>query len=641
MTLSASRLAVVFTLVASSAVPVAAAPAPARASVRTEALKTETLQFLRGELTAHLGAVGDLGSPPERVFGALTTGKFSWGTFMRSLAVYHEITRDDRLGDRDVAREIGRMGLIEARTGAVTFSQLYAALALRHYGRNLQENALWAALSESEREEWKSLLDVTRFYDPEKKSVGALAENYFGVAARIAAVGHDVGLQKDRAMLDDLLDLAAKPFTSGNLYADDRAPYRVFDRYSNEYARFLWVSAGLAGRRDLQEALRPTLKRQMELWWDIVSSDGYSTPWGRSIGLISYLDSLEIAAFLAEYPDFRPAPLPEIAAVFHRAWRWLRREYDDEAHLLNVFAFGRGNYYYITREREWQQTTGFFGKLGDACQGFFAGLEREGLLEFPDEPRLPDVARFEFFRQEGRMAGVWMVRQGLLRFAVPFTTGNMRPALDDYMPAPHGLAGFAAPVERQYPALVPFFELEDGTTIVATDGADAIEPAADGRSVKAVWRRFVKVGSKHGDPLIEPGFRSEVVFALDGDRLRRTETFVAERPVAVKRFWFALPTTAARAATAEGSGEGSWTFASPEGALEMGVDTPWAVDATLVATRDSAEGRGPRLPLPLHLQIASRETMMLAPTRPKSWSLWLRVRPASGGTVETAFNTGR
>jgi hypothetical protein len=113
---------------------------------------------------------------------------------------------------------------------------------------------------------------------------------------------------------------------------------------------------------------------------------------------------------------------------------------------------------------------------------------------------------------------------------------------------------------------------------------------------------------------------------------------VADRPVHVKRLRVALPSTATRAAALPGVANG-WRFESPEGALEIGVEMPWPIDAKLVAMRDEPDGRGPRLPLPLHLQIESRETMMLTPKRSQSWSLWLRVRPAGGGAVETALHS--
>ena len=50
-------------------------------------------------------------------------------------------------------------------------------------------------------------------------------------------------------------------------------------------------------------------------------------------------------------------------------------------------------------------------------------------------------------------------------------------------------------VEQDVPALVPYLELAEGTTVVATDGADQIEPSADGRSLRAVWRRWARAGS--------------------------------------------------------------------------------------------------------------------------------------------------
>ena len=603
--------------------------------VRTAELRREIQDFLGAELAAHVAAIPTLDPPPDRVWGALTTGKFSWGTFMRALAMYRELTGVERVAGRDLAPDLARMGLLEARSGGVAFAQLYPAFTLRSFGADLTTNAMWQAMNDAERAEWRALLDATRFYDPETKALRkmTLSENYYGVAARITSVAHDVGLRKDRVMLDDLLDLAARQFTSGKIYADDKAPVGCYDRYSNEHARGLWISARTAGREDILAALRPSLRQQMRLWWDVVSPDGYSTPWGRSIGVISYMDTLEIVGFLARNPEFRPAPMPQLAALFHQAWRWLRHEYSNERHLLDVFAFGRGNYYYIKGDRlpgdrEWQQTSGFFGKLGEASLAFFPAIEEEGLAEFPAQPTLPDVARFEFFRKEGRQAGVWTVRQGAMRFALPIVTGNMRPTLSDYMPAPHGLPGFAAPVEARYPSMATFIELADGRTIVATDGADEIEPAADGRSLKVVWRRFAQVGVKHGEPLVEPGFRTEVVFRIEGDRLVRRETLIASEAVTLRRVSFAVPTTATRAVERPREAkERSWTFESPEATLDLGIEEGWPMDASLWAPGNAPEGQGPRLGLPLHLQIESRSTMMLTSERPLSWSIWLRVTP--------------
>jgi hypothetical protein len=201
------------------------------------ALTAEIDQFLVREASAHFAAIPSLDPPPDRVLGARTVGEFSWGTFMRALAAIAQHANAPTLANRDVPQWVGRMGLIEARAGSKAFSQLYAALALQHYGENLDRNKVWQTLTLAERDEWRSLLDVKRFYDPVNRRVIDLAENYLGVAARVGAIGYRVGLTKDRAPLDALIDRAVEPFSGGRRFSDDAPPNGRYDRYSNEYAR--------------------------------------------------------------------------------------------------------------------------------------------------------------------------------------------------------------------------------------------------------------------------------------------------------------------------------------------------------------------------------------------------------------------
>jgi hypothetical protein len=244
-------------------------------TVNTAEVRTEINDFLAKELAAHLSAISTLEPPPARILNVPTTGEFSWGTFMRALAVYSETTGIKELAGRDIAKWVGQIGLIEARAGSKAFSQMYAALALRHFGRDLNTNPLWQGLSPAEQAAWRSLLNPERFYNPKTNQVIDLAENYLGVAARIASISFDLGISKDRAFVDKLLDRAALPFTSGNLYADDSPPTGRYDRYSNEYARYVWEAAEMAGRDDILEKLTPSLQTQMRVWWDLVSEDGY------------------------------------------------------------------------------------------------------------------------------------------------------------------------------------------------------------------------------------------------------------------------------------------------------------------------------------------------------------------------------
>jgi hypothetical protein len=578
--------------------------------------------FLQTEMAAHVADIKSLDPPPDRVLGALTTGEFSWGSFMRALGVYSESFGTRTIAGHDVPEMIGKMAHIELSHGGKTWAQLYAGMALQSFGTDLNHNALWQGMTAQQREEYRKLLDPARFYEEKTHTLIHLPENYFGVAARIAAIDYQLGLNKDRTALDDLLNRAAKQFTDGALFADDALPTGRYDRYSNEYARAIYDAAELAGRQDIVRAVALSLKEQMKLWWDLLSVDGYGYSWGRSLGAISYMDTLEIAAFLGQHPEFRPAPLSQLAAAYYAAWSWLQNDFNGQTHLLSVFAFGRGDYGYITKEREWQQTTTFFGKVINSHQKFMEALEREGVKNFPSRPTLPDVARFQYFRNgPGRKFGVWVVRQDHLHFALPFVTGP-KAATSDYEPAPHGFSGIATPVEKIYPCLVPFLELDGGKTIAAADGADEIKPAADGKSVTVVWRRWVVPDTKAGD-FVDADLVSEVTWTLHGNSLRRVESLTSSQPLNVHRLWLAIPSRYDHLETSYLQGARIDRLISEEKTLEVQVkNSAILLEISVYATGNDPLGRGDRGPLPLHL-ILQTKSFSLTPAVPKRWELSL------------------
>ncbi len=600
----------------------------AQTPLSTAALKAEVKDFTAREIGQHFGDIKTLNPPPERVLGALTVGEYSWGSFMRALAAQADIGGSQAIAGKDTARAIGEMGLIEARNGGKAFSQLYSALALRHYGTDLSRNAVWQSLSEAERKEWQALLDPSRFYDPKTRKVISLPENYLGVAARVAALSYQMGVLKDRALLDSVAEAAAQQFTDGALYSDDNRPTGRYDRYSNEYARYCWEAAEIAGRADIQEKLKPSLKAQMKLWWDLVSTQGYGYNWGRSQGLVSYLDTLEISAFLGAHPEFRPVPLADIASLYHLAWRWIRRDYSDKAHLFTIFAFGRGNYAYISPEREWQQAGTSFGKIITAHDSFMKSLEREGLTMIPATPKFADVARFEFFdKSAGKQLGVWLVRQGNLRFALPITVGT-KPAIADYLPAPFGLAGFANPVEEVYPSLVPFLELADGKVYAAADGADKIEPGADGKSLKITTSHWAQVGSKSGERFAT-GITSQVRFWLENNMLIREETLTADKDIIVKNWRFAVPSTAGAARWEMVKKQRADLLSGREGTLAVRVKSDWVNKIELLATGDSRLGKGTLGAIPLHL-VFKAENLQFRANQPRKFKVELEVSTNAG-----------
>src|SRR5258708_19366931 len=303
--------------------------------VSTDQFAGDVTEFLGKELSAHFADVRALDPPQERVVGALTVGEFSWGTFLRALASYSALTNNRSVGGHELPEVIGKIGLIEARGGGKAFAQMYGAIALRSFGADLKTNPLWQSLTPQEQAEWRSLLDPARFYDRKTRHVINLPENYFGVAARVVSLDYQLGIIDDRVFVDDLLDRAAEQFTGGALYSDDSIPSGRYDRYSNENARYVYDSAENVGRKELMQALEPTLKAQMHTWWDLLSPDGYGYPWGRSLGVISFIDTMEIVGFLSRHPQFRPAPLAQLAGAYYAAWQSLMKEYQPERHLLN------------------------------------------------------------------------------------------------------------------------------------------------------------------------------------------------------------------------------------------------------------------------------------------------------------------
>ena len=233
-------------------------------------------------------------------------------------------------------------------------------------------------------------------------------------------------------------------------------------------------------------------------------------------------------------------------------------------------------------------------------------------------PALRPVARFEFFRKAPeRSAGVWVVRQADLRFALPITTGP-RPAISDYLPAPYGLPGFAAPVEQTYPVATPYFELADGRVVVATDGADEIEPAADGKSLRVRWNRWAVVGTKSGQ-LQDVGLTSEVVWRIENGALIREETLSSKQPVTIKSWRMAVPSTHDKVGTTDKK----TIFSSNSGSLEVEMAAmSFNPRSSIVATGDGPLGRGVRGAIPLHL-LFEAQNIAVDPKRPLNYRLTL------------------
>ena len=99
-----------------------------------------------------------------------------------------------------------------------------------------------------------------------------------------------------------------------------------------------------------------------------------------------------------------------------------------------------------------------------------------------------------------------------------------------------------------------------------------------------IWRRWALVGSKSG-VVVDPHITSEVTFSINGSTLVREESLTASEPLTIRRWRFALPTTAARIAQQSNENR-KWTkLESPDGVLE--IESPaadWAITESVLAT---------------------------------------------------------
>jgi hypothetical protein len=232
-------------------------------------------------------------------------------------------------------------------------------------------------------------------------------------------------------------------------------------------------------------------------------------------------------------------------------------------------------------------------------------------------PALHDVARFEFFHKSPeRSAGVWVVRQGALRFALPITTGP-KPGMSDYLPAPHGLPGFAAPVEQIYPVMTPYVELADGRTVVATDGADVIEAGKDGLSLRVRWNKWAVVGTPSGK-VQDVGLVSEVVWSIKDGTLTREETLSSKEGVRIRRWRLVVPSTYDQVETEMIKGVRVDRFKSGKGSLDVRmIDASFPVRASIVASGNNAIGRGVHGAIPLHLVFEAENIEVKGPLKYK------------------------
>jgi hypothetical protein len=129
---------------------------------------------------------------------------------------------------------------------------------------------------------------------------------------------------------------------------------------------------------------------------------------------------------------------------------------------------------------------------------------------------------------------------------------------------------------------------------------------------------------------VNPHITSEVSWHLVGTTLTRDETLKSTEPVTIRRWRIAVPTTATRNESSLFSGKLTerFTFGADRTDLSVTSWADWPLKTSLLATGDTALGRGARGAIPLHLVYESRD-LLLEPNRPRTWHLVMELAPSA------------
>jgi len=107
-----------------------------------------------------------------------------------------------------------------------------------------------------------------------------------------------LGLLKDRELVDGVITRGGAALHQRRYVFDDAPPTGPLRFVTQTNMRgFVWEGRGSC-RSEGHSRRRPALAERADaLWWDLVFPDGYGYAWGRIMGVVSYMDTMESSAF--------------------------------------------------------------------------------------------------------------------------------------------------------------------------------------------------------------------------------------------------------------------------------------------------------------------------------------------------------
>lgn len=400
-----------------------------------------------------------------------------------------------------------------------TFYSFFTADAVLAFGK-FEGNPLLAGFTAEERENIKAAADTTRIYDPETKSLGKWANNYWAVLARCEYTRKELGILPDDSLLKQAAGELEKLLFRNPLgfFDDVREGFGRYDIYSGDVHLFCEPLWPLFDQKKLEHNLRV----HTALMEKLVMENGASFAWGRSVGPMSVCLSMEFLAMALER-GFTSDPARALGLVRHAFEEFTRCFQDDLIAVhreANTEAY-RGIF------RIMQTSFDCLAKLcyaAEKLQHVSINEEKSSLL-FPD--------RDEFIPFDDRNAGVWIFRNQQFGFQLALTGGES----SDYVAWPRSPGLFENPVDSRMFCGVP--RIAHGNLEFTTMGLpSSVEKTPQGLTVTHDVFRCVTIGQG------TEKFAGRCVarYQVQGDTLVIDETLTFdEAPQAVSYF---IPETA-------------------------------------------------------------------------------------------------
>jgi len=121
------------------------------------------------------------------------------------------------------------------------------------------------------------------------------------------------------------------------------------------------------------------------------------------------------------------------------------------------------------------------------------------------------------------------------------------------------------------------------------------------------WNKWAVVGTPSGK-VQDVGLVSEVVWRVESGMLTREETLSSKSAVSIRRWWLAVPSMYDRVETDVIKGVRVDRFSSGKGSLEVRmIEASFPLKTSIVASGNSALGRGVHGAIPLHLVFEAKD----------------------------------